>query len=151
MNYKLHIFFFCISLLAFTNCKKKAKQVTNDAIEYKTINFKVYPNDPLNFKLQVAGGWIYRTEGVNGIIIYRQTAVNSTTDFVAIERTSTYLPTNANAKVYVQTDNFTLKDTVSNSKWQIVDGAVLSGPATTPLRFYATYFDAAAGVLTIQN
>jgi Rieske Fe-S protein len=51
----------------------------------------------------------------------------------------------------VQSDGFTLKDTISGSKWQIIDGAVMSGPAQLPLRLYNTFYDNANGVLTIRN
>ena len=69
---------------------------------------------------------------------------------MAIERTSTYLPDNSDAKVKVQSDNFTLKDTVSNSKWQIFDGGLISGPANQSLRLYNAQFDG-INTLTIRN
>ena len=87
---------------------------------------------------------------MNGIIIYRKTTINSPADFVAIERTSTALPDDPNAKVKVQSDNFTLKDTISGSKWQIFDGNVISGPATQNLRLYNAVFDG-MNTLTIRN
>ena len=136
--------------LMFDSCKKKSKTV-QDNIPYQTVDIRVYPNDPLYFKLQTAGGWMYIGGGVNGIIVYRKTATNSSTDFIAIERTSTYLPDNPGAAVKVQSDNFTLKDTVSGSKWQIVDGALMSGPATTNLRQYSSVYDSGSGTLYIRN
>ena len=143
------IIIFCVVIICFTffACKKKTIQ---DNIPYQNINITIYPNDPLNFKLQVVGGWIYYGGGINGIIIYRKTNVGAN-DFIAIERTSTYFPDDANAKVKVQTDNFTLKDTISGSKWQIIDGAVTQGPATLPLRQYFTNYDSGTGALTIRN
>jgi Rieske Fe-S protein len=123
--------------VVFFSCKKKTVQ---DNIPYQNVYIRVYPNDPLNFKLQVVGGWIYYNGGVNGLIIYRKTTVGAN-DFIALERTSTHLPDNVDARVKVQSDNFTLKDTISGSKWQIIDGAVTSGPATLPLRQYFTSFD----------
>ncbi len=138
-----------VLLLGSISCKKKAK-VVQDNIAYQTVNITMYPNDPLNFKLGTVGGWIYYRGGVNGIIIYRK-AQNSSADFVAIERTSTQLPDNPDALAKVQADGFTLKDTISGSKWQIIDGAVVSGPAQLPLRLYNTFYDNANGVLTIRN
>ena len=130
-------------------CKKKTKTV-QDNIPYQTVNITIYPNDPLYFKIQAVGGWVYIKGGVNGIIVYRK-AQNSAADFVAIERTSSQLPDNSDAIVKVQSDNFTLKDTVSGSKWQIYDGAVLSGPAQLPLRLYGTLYDNGTGALLIRN
>lgn len=134
----------------FSSCKKKS-QTVQDNIAYQTVNVTIYPNDPLYFKLQTAGGWVYyNNAGVNGLIIYRKTATNSPTDFVAIERTSTALPNDPNAKVKVQSDNFTLKDTISGSKWQIFDGGLISGSATQNLRLYNAVFDG-INTLTIRN
>ncbi len=140
----------CSSLLVlFSFCKKKAATV-QDNIPYQTVNINIYPGDPLNFKLQVVGGWIYVNGGVNGIIVYRQTQTGSS-DFIALERTSTYLPNDAGARVKVLSDNFTLKDTVSGSKWQLNNGAVISGPATISLKQYNTLYDNGTGVLNIRN
>lgn len=131
-------------------CKKKSRAV-QDNIAYQTVNVTIYTHDPLYFKLQSVGGWLYyNNAGVNGLIVYRK-AQNSSNDFVAIERTSTYLPNNPYAAVKVQSDNFTLKDTVSGSKWQMVDGAVITPPATLPLRIYTTFYDSGTGALTIKN
>ncbi len=135
-----------ITVLSFSTCKKKKKTVQDD-LPYQTVNITIYPNDPLNFKIQSVGGWMYINGGVNGIIVYRKTQ----NDFVALERTSTYLPNESAAAVKVQSDNFTLKDTISNSKWQIIDGAVLSAPATQSLRLYSTLYDNGAGALHIRN
>lgn len=141
-----------IALLTFTFsfCKKK-NQTVQDNIAYQTVNITMYPNDPLySIQLGVVGGWVYINGGVNGIIVYRKTATNSSSDFIAIERTSTALPDNPYAKVKVQADRFTLRDTISGSKWQIVDGAVLAGPATQNLRQYNAVFDG-INTLTIRN
>lgn len=135
-----------ITALVFSSCKKKKKAV-QDNLPYQTVNITIYPNDPLNFKIQSVGGWMYINGGVNGIIVYRKTP----NDFVALERTSTYLPNDAGAAVKVQSDNFTLRDTVSNSKWQITDGAILSAPATQSLRLYNTLYDNGTGALYIRN
>ncbi len=140
----------CFSFLVlFSFCKKKTTNV-QDNIPYQTVNINIYPNDPLNFKLQVVGGWIYVNGGVNGIIVYRQTQ-NGSSDFIALERTSTYLPNDAGAAVKVLSDNFSLKDTVSGSKWQLNNGAVISGPATIALKQYNTLYDNGTGILSIRN
>ena len=109
-----------ICLLAVA-CKKKAKQTQDNNVPYVPINLTIYPNDPLNFKIQTPGGWMYFNGGVSGLIVYRKT----TTDFVCLDRTSTFDPNTLAARVQVQSDAFTCKDTLSGSKWQIVDGAVM--------------------------
>ena len=107
----------------------------------------VYPDNPLNFRLQSIGGWAYYDGGINGIVIYRK----SQEEFIALERTSSYLPNNINARVKVMGDNFTLQDTISNSRWRLFDGEVIQGPAQWPLRIYATNFNTANGTLVVSN
>lgn len=145
---KINIYLFVLSVGLFTGCKKN--NTTQSNVPYQPVYIKVYPNDPLNSKLQSVGGWIYVAGGVNGIIVYRQSQ-SGTSDFISIERTSTYLPNDANARVKVLSDNFTLKDTVSGSTWQINNGAVLNGPASLPLRQYATTYDSGSGTIVISN
>ena len=146
---KISILFLLVFLSVFSFCKKK-NQTVQDNIAYQTVNVTLYPNDPSYFKLQTAGGWVYYDNaGVNGLIIYRKTATNAPTDFVAIERTSTVLPNDPNAKVKVQSDSFTLKDTISDAKWQIFDGGIISG-ASQNLRLYNAVFDG-INTLTIRN
>ena len=146
---KINLIIYAFILVIFSFCKKKTTAVV-DNIPYQAVNINIYPNDPLNFKIQAVGGWIYVAGGVNGIVVYRQTMTGSS-DFIAIERTSTYLPNDAGAKVKVLSDNFTLKDTVSGSKWQINNGAVMTGPASLALKQYQAIYDNGTGVLNIRN
>ncbi len=125
-------------------CKKKAQKVQDNGVPYVPINITIYPNDPLNFKIQTPGGWMYFSGGANGLVVYRKTS----TEFVVLDRTSTYLPDDYNARVKVQSDAFTLKDTISGSKWQIIDGVVMSGPATLALRLYNNSYDGNALKIT---
>jgi hypothetical protein len=124
----------CVLVVA---CKKKANQDPDNNVPYTPINIVLYPNDPFYFKVQATGGWMYISGGTNGIIIYRK----SSNEFVALERTSTYYPDNIHAIAKVQPDNFTCKDTISSSSWQIVDGAIITGPAAYPLKRYQTTYD----------
>ncbi|MBX7228933.1 MAG: hypothetical protein K1X48_04930 [Burkholderiaceae bacterium] len=112
---------------------------------YVSVGLNVYPGDPSNFDIQVIGGWKYLDGGLNGLVIYRK----SEQEFVVLERTSSYLPNDKNAKVYVQKDNFTLRDTVSKSEWRIFDGEVTKAPATWPLRQYGATYD--GNLLRISN
>lgn len=120
------------------HCKKnEPKVVQQHPVPSVPVNLTIYPNDPLNFDIQAIGGWMYFTGGVNGIVIYRK----SEQEFVALERTSTKNPSDAKSRVLVLNDNFTLHDTISDSKWRLLDGAVIQGPAEWPLRTYRTSYD----------
>ncbi len=132
-----------IALVAFTvfcttGCpKKKSKNVSDNPVPSVAVNITLYPGDPLNFKLQAIGGWMYTAGGINGIIVYHK----SDQEFVAMERTSSHLPDNPKARVSVMSDNFTLIDSVSGSRWRIFDGSVVKGPAEWGLRLYGTVYD----------
>jgi hypothetical protein len=60
---------------------------------------------------------------------------------VALERASPENPSVAASAVKVQSDNFTLRDTVKNARWQIVDGAPMQSTSTWQLRLYGTTYD----------
>lgn len=140
------LFFALVITFSAISCKKKKSQSnTSNPVPNLPVNIKIYPNDPLYYKLQTIGGWMYVNGGINGLVVYRK----SNEEFVAIERTSSYYPDNAAAKVKVLGDNFTLRDTVSDSRWQIIDATVTKGPAEWPLRKYGTSFD--GNLLSIVN
>jgi hypothetical protein len=125
-----------IAILIFSCKKTQPAQVS--PVANVAVNVIIYPNDPLYFKIQTPGGWVYYPNaGVDGLIIYRK----SSTEFSTMDRASTYYPTNAAALARVQADNFTCIDTISGSKWQIVDGVVMTGPATYPLKKYQNTYD----------
>ena len=137
------LFLFIISV---ASCKKQTINSSNPVASVP-VNLIVYPDNPLNFRLQSIGGWAYFDGGINGIVIYRK----SQEEFIALERTSSYLPDNINARVKVMSDNFTLQDTISNSRWRLFDGEVIQGPAQWPLRIYATNFNTTNGTLMVSN
>jgi hypothetical protein len=138
---------FLVLLVLFSalSCKKKAKNVAEHPVRYIPVSIVMYPNDPLNFKIQAIGGWTYIDGGLNGIIVYRKSAE----EFVALERTSPQLPDDPKARANVLSDNFTLADTISGSQWRIFDGAVTKGPTEWTLRLYGTTYD--GSVLKIRN
>jgi len=141
---KLYIFLSLLVLLA-CNKKKSTQNINNNPVPNVPVQISIFPNDPLNFKIQVVGGWMYVNGGINGIVVYRK----SEQEFVAVERSSSHLPSDARARVWVKPDNFTLRDTISNSEWRIFDGTVTKGPAEWPLRLYGTTFD--GNLLRIVN
>jgi nitrite reductase/ring-hydroxylating ferredoxin subunit len=78
------------------------------------------------------------TGGNRGIVVYRK----SQTEFVALERTCSYKPSESNARVEVDTNtNLFLQDNSCGSKFLITDGSVQNSPASYPLRHYNTSFD----------
>jgi hypothetical protein len=134
-------------IFLITSCNKKSanNNLINQPVPSVPVQITIYPNDISNFSIQAIGGWMYLPGGIRGIILYRK----SQEEFVAIERTSSYSPNNDAAIVKVQSNNFTLRDTVSESQWRIFDGTVTKGPAEWPLRLYGTTYD--GNVLRIVN
>lgn len=127
--------------ILFASCNKDPR---NDVIPYVPVNINIYVTDPAFFELSVIGGFSYIAGGSKGIIVYRQTQDL----FLAFDRHCTY---NVDAGCSVQTDSSLvfLEDTCCNSSFLLYDGTVSSGPASIPLKQYATYFD--GNVLQISN
>jgi len=131
-------FCFVFSVILFSQCKKDEPElVKQHPVPSVPVNLTIYPNDPLNFDIQAIGGWMYFSGGVNGIVVYRK----SEQEFVALERTSTKNPSDPKSRAVVLNDNFTMHDTISDSKWSVLDGTVIQGPAEWPLRTYKTSYD----------
>lgn len=121
---------FFLSLI-FSACKKGDEQ-----IQYVFVDFEVSLNDPQFIDLQAVGGWVYVTGGVRGIVIYRK----NTDEFLAYERNCPYRPGDDCARCYVMNDNVTVKDDCCGSLFSIMNGSILGGQATRPLKQYKAEF-----------
>lgn len=133
-------------LLTGFACKKAKQQNSTDhPVPNQQVDITIYPNDPLYHKVQGIGGWMYIEGGINGIVLYRKTQE----EFIAIERTSTALPSDPKARVVAQPDNFTLRDTISGSEWRMIDATVKKGPAEWALRIYGSTYN--GNSLKIKN
>src|SRR4051812_7004388 len=95
--------FLCFFFISLACSKSPQTNTSTNPVPSRPVEMSIYPNDPLYFKVQYSGGWMYIPGGINGIILYRK----SEEEFVAVERTSSQLPNNADAKVKVLSDNFT--------------------------------------------
>ena len=100
------------------------------------VDIYLYANNPIMIDVSVPGGWTYVTGGSRGILLYRYTQ----DQFLAFDRHSPYLPENG-CTVAVDSTFIQVADPCSESLWLIVDGNVLNGPATFPLKQYQTTFD----------
>ena len=96
------------------------------------VNFVASLTDPRLSPLNVAGGTVLISGyGVAGIILYRE----PDNTYVAYDRCSTYLPQNLCA-VTLDPGNFTVTDPCSGSKFSLLDGTPVKGPATKSLKSY---------------
>jgi hypothetical protein len=128
--------FLCTVLLS---CRRD-----NGQVPLVPVNMQININQPDFFNLSVVTGWVYVTGGSRGIIVYRK----SQTEFIALERNSSYNPAQGCA-VTVNADGIIISDPCSDSQWLITDGSVMQGPASAPLQIYNTSFQ--DPILTISN
>ena len=107
----------------------------NQNIPYVPVNFDLNLNLPAYTSLNYPGEHLIVQGGSKGIILYRYTI----DEFVVLDRHSTF-DVSMNCKVVVESDGITLSDEneCSESKWLIIDGSVMQGPATLPLHRYRT-------------
>jgi len=123
---------FC-GLLLFSFCKKEE----HPTIPNVYVDFYVDVSSTIYIELNTIGGWVYLTGGYKGILVYR----NSVEDFVAFERTCPYDPDDDDAIIEVESSGLTVIDSCCMSRYLIIDGSVVNGPSTIPLKQYRTTFD----------
>jgi nitrite reductase/ring-hydroxylating ferredoxin subunit len=99
----------------------------------------VLVNEQLNLtniqynRLRQVNGYVYLKGGVRGIIVIRENANR----YRAIERNCSYKPEDTCGVVEVDASNLFLIDPCCGSQFDLT-GQVTGGPATYPLRQYAT-------------
>ena len=139
----LGISIFIITLLSSTwSCKDK---LPHDTIPEVAVNLYLDINSTMYIELNSIGGHIYLTGGYRGILIYRV----SVDEFVAYDRACPFDPFADKARITVDPSGITVTDSICGSQFNILDGSVIKGPATIPLKRYYTYFD--GNILTVNN
>ena len=128
---KIQLFFLLVFLLLFTNCKKN-----DNLVPYVYVNFYVSLSYPQFSSLTSVGGWVYVTGGYKGIVIYR----NAIDEFCAYDRACPYKPTDACERISVEANGITAIDSCCGSRFLLIDGSVVKGPAKISLKTYQTFF-----------
>lgn len=116
----------------FTRC-----DIDHPTIPEVKVNFTIYPNNVDYVNLNYYGGYMYFTGGVAGIVVYR---LDNTT-FFAYDRACPYDWEEHDAWIWVEESGLTLIDRHCGSRFNILDGSVISGPAKYPLKMYRTRYD----------
>jgi nitrite reductase/ring-hydroxylating ferredoxin subunit len=106
-------------------------------IPYVQVNTVVNTQDPQYQKLNGIGGWAYVEGGSKGIIVFRVDVEK----FMAYDRHCTYQSSNSCSKVHVDENSIYAIDTCCDSKFQLIDGNPIEGPAPVGLQQYNTSFD----------
>ena len=134
---------FAIGSLVFSSCRKE-----NDSqIPNVPVNLTLYLSLPEYSALNSVGNSITINGGYKGIIVYRK----SIDAFAAYDRACSYDPTTSGSILYVDSSLVQAKDDKCGSRFSLFDGSITNGPASRPLRAYATEYDAAAQSLYIHN
>lgn len=125
---------FLSALVTLFSCGKEEKGNIPDV----AVDIYININKPSYSDLQTTGGWVYLTGGSKGIIVYRR----SGQDFMAYDRHCTYRPSKNCGRARVDSSNIKIHcRPCSGSEYSIMDGSVLKGPASQPLKRYGTSFD----------
>ena len=96
--------------------------------------------------LLLDGGFIYRSEGVRGLIIYRKN--NST--FLAFERNCTFRPNDVCSTIEVHSSSLYIFDPCCGSTFNF-DGNPTGSPASRNLRQYQTFISIGTNTLTVTD
>lgn len=122
------------------------EDVPRDEIPYATFDdISISLDLPAYNDLSFDGGYITLSQGVRGIIIYRENA----STFHVYERNCSYRPYEACATVEVHSSELFMFDPCCNSNFSFETGYPTSGPAQFPLRKYQSSFS--GRVLTITD
>ncbi len=133
-------------LMAFVSVAlNSCERGTASGIPYVPVNYQIIVSNPEFSPLLAVGGWLYIGGGSRGIIVYRF----SPDEFRAYDRHCTFQVTE-NCRTSMDNTDITTVDTeCCDSKFLIVDGAPIAGPAAVGLHQYNTQFD--GNTLIIYN
>lgn len=133
---KVNIVSLSILFLLFgSSCKKDEvrNEDVNNIIPNVQVDIYLNLNEPANYNLTTIGGWRYISGGSRGIILYRGQDMIS-----AFDRHTPLNSANSCAVVSVDSTSFFAVDACSGSRFLLVDGSVVEGTATVPLKQYRT-------------
>jgi len=131
-RHKPLFFILAFSIWLFA-CKKDVKNPIPDVY----VNFYMNISSTLYLELSSVGGYVNVTGGYKGITVYRL----STEEFLAFERACPYDWETDSAIVEMEPSGLVLKCHSCESEFLIIDGSVISGPATISLKQYNASYD----------
>lgn len=120
---------FCFSILFFACSKDQESTVPN-----VPVNVRINLDNPGYNNLNTIGGSVYVDGGYRGIIVYRR----GIAEFLAYERTCSFQSTDTCAYVSLDSTISSVGCKCCSSRFQLIDGAPIKGPANASLRRYQT-------------
>jgi len=130
-----------VSVAFIYGCKK-----STDQIPVTPVDFYIYLTQPEFQTLNTVGNFVYVTGGVKGVIVYHKTPE----EFAAFERSCPYDPNVSGAIVDVDSSGLGMVDYHCGSRFNILDGSIVTGPTAYPLRQYYCEYDGVSA-LHIHN
>ena len=140
---KLHQAFLLLILLIM-GCRGKAPA---DQVPLVPVDFSLNILLPTYSRLQLVGNYAYLEAGYRGIVLYR----SGLDRFQAYDRACTYAPSQSCHRVSVVDSLMILQCACCDSRFSLLDGAAVRGPAAWPLRTYRVYFDEISGLVRVTN
>ncbi len=134
------------SLLIMTalNCKKSE----NMTFPNVKVEEYVFLNSPSNFNLTTPGGWIYHTGGYKGLIVYRRSINNPSSDFGAYDRACPEHYSKNCATMHINPDGIYAECDCNGEKYLLLNGSPAEGSRYSLIQ-YQVSFD--GQVLSIFN
>jgi hypothetical protein len=117
-----------------SDCRKTD---TNHQVPNVRVNEYIVLSLPQYNTLNFINGWVYLDGGYNGLIAFRVTEE----EIKVYDRQAPYYVKDKCQVIVDSNSNVSCIDTCSGSQWLLLDGQILKGPASQPLRFYQTSFD----------
>ena len=132
-----------LSQLALSACGSGSTD-PSPQIPYTIVNELLNLTDQQNANLRFDNGVVTHAGGLRGLVVTRQSAGT----YLAFDRTCSYQPENPCARVHIDASRLFLVDSCCGSKFDL-QGQPLAGPASRPLRRYATALS--GNLLTVTN
>ena len=120
----------CSSLMLFVSCSKDIESTVPNV----PVNIRLNLDNPAYIQLNSIGGSMSIEGGNRGIIVYHR----GFEDYVALERTCSYSSTDTCAYVSIDSAISSVGCRCCGSRFQLLDGAPIKGPANASLRSYKT-------------
>lgn len=126
-----------VLLLLFSLFPTSCNRDNDDIIPYVTVDFTIDILSTFYTELTSVGGWVYVTGGYKGILIYRL----SMDEFLAYDRCCSFNPKDPCEIIEMEESGLSMIDSCCGSRFLIIDGSPVEGPAKKMLRQYRTMFD----------